>query len=263
MSPYLKVCEQAARRGGAVLLDWVDRFAVREKGPADLVTEADLASQQAVKKILLETYPEHGFLGEEGGEATAEAPFRWIVDPLDGTTNYVHQVPQYAVSVALEHEGRLIAGTVFDPVSGECFTAEAGLGAFLNGKRLKVSPIERLDRALVAASFPAKVRRGAAEIAQFVEVLLEAQAVRRTGSAALNLSYVAAGRFDAYWATETKTWDVAAGFLLIQEAGGLVTDLTGGPYVLDRPRFLAASTAPLHAHLVEMLDRARRNCANA
>jgi myo-inositol-1(or 4)-monophosphatase len=263
MSHYLKVCEQAARAGGAVLLDWVDRFAVREKGPADLVTEADLASQQAVKEILLGTFPEHGFLGEEGGDPLAHRPYRWIVDPLDGTTNYVHQVPQYAVSVALEHEGELVVGTVFDPVSGECFTAEAGKGAFLNGKRLQVSNVENLAQALVVASFPAKVRRGAAEIDDFVEVLLEAQALRRTGSAALNLSYVAAGRFDAYWATETKIWDVAAGFLLIQEAGGVVTDLTGGPYVLDRPRFVAAATGPLHASLVEILARRRRNSINA
>lgn len=259
MSDYLEVCEQAARRGGAALLEWVDRFAVREKGPSDLVTEADLASQQAIKEVLLGTFPDHAFLGEEDIEPPLDRPFRWIVDPLDGTTNYVHQLPQYAVSVALEHQGQLLAGTVFDPVSGECFTAAAGRGAYLNGKRLHVSQIETLDRALVVASFPAKVQRGAPEIADFVEVLLEAQALRRTGSAALNLSYVAAGRFDAYWATETKAWDVAAGFLLIQEAGGLVTDLTGGPYVLNRPRFIAAATAPLHARIVESLARSRRN----
>jgi myo-inositol-1(or 4)-monophosphatase len=157
----------------------------------------------------------------------------------------------------------LLAGTVFDPVSGECFSAADGQGAYLNGTRLQVSKIESLDQALVVGSFAAKVRRGAPEISDFIEVLLEAQALRRTGSAALNLSYVAAGRFDAYWATETKSWDVAAGFLLIQEAGGVVTDLTGGPYQLDRPKFVAAATTSLHEQLVATLARSRRNWTNS
>src|SRR5687768_15961356 len=141
MHDYLTVCESAARAGGAVLLDWIDRFAVREKGPADLVTEADLASQNTIRDLLLSTFPDHAFLGEESSELPEDKPYRWIVDPLDGTTNYVHQVPQYAVSVALTHQGKLLVGTVYDPVSQECFTAAAGKGAWLNGRRLEVSRI--------------------------------------------------------------------------------------------------------------------------
>ena len=253
---YAKTCEEAARAGGAVLLDWAGRFGVREKGPSDLVTEADLASQEVIRSHLLGAYPDHGFLGEELAECLLpECPFRWIVDPLDGTTNYVHQMPQYSVSVALEGHGKLLAGTVFDPVANECFTAAAGEGAFLNGRRLRVSGVKQLSQALVSASFPANVQRGAREINDFVEVLLKAQALRRMGSSALNLSYVAAGRFDAYWATETKTWDVAAGFLLVQEAGGVVSNLEGGPYDLARPRFVAAANSQLQHELLTMLRR--------
>ena len=149
-----------------------------------------------------------------------EQEFCWVVDPLDGTTNYVHQVPHYAVSVALVKRGRPIAGTIYEPISDECYTALAGGGATLNGRTLQTSRVERLDQALVAASFSAKVAPDSYEIDQFVAALLACQAVRRTGSAALNLAYVAAGRFDAFWAMTTKPWDVAAGILLVRGGGG-------------------------------------------
>ena len=256
MPDFKTTCEDAARAGGAVLLDWAGRFAVREKGPADLVTEADFASQQVIRERLLSAFPDHGFVGEENGEdIRPEAAYRWIVDPLDGTTNYVHQLPQYSVSVALEHEGRIIAGTVFDPVADECFSAARGQGAFLNGRRLIVSRVRELPQALVAASFPACVRRDAQEIKDFIEVLLVAQAVRRMGSSALNLCYVAAGRFDAYWATETKTWDVAAGFLMIEEAGGVISNLQGAPYDLRKPRFVAAANEALQQQIIGVLGQ--------
>jgi myo-inositol-1(or 4)-monophosphatase len=255
MTDYLMVCEQASRAGGQVLLDWVNRFSVREKGRFDLVTEADVASQETIRGIVLGAFPDHGFLGEEGGGVEpAGSGFRWIVDPLDGTTNYVHRVPQFAVSVALECRGELIAAAVYDPTADECYTAAAGQGAFLNGRPIQVSGVDRLEHALVAVSFPANIARNAADITAFIEVLLASQSVRRMGSAALNLAYVAAGRFDGCFATETKSWDVAAGWLLVREAGGIVADVDGQPANLGRARFCAASTKSLHRELLAALE---------
>jgi myo-inositol-1(or 4)-monophosphatase len=232
-----------------VLLDWIDRFAVREKGPSDLVTEADLASQEVIREIVLGAYPDHGFLGEEGVSEPLPGAFRWIVDPLDGTTNYAHRLPQFCVSVALENAGRVLAGTIFDPISGECFTAVAEQGARLNGREIRTST----SSALAAVSFPSRVARGSPLLADFIEVLHQSQAIRRMGSSALNLAYLAAGRLDAYWATDTKTWDVAAGWLLVQEAGGVVTGLGGGPCDLERPHFVAAGTPELHGQMLDTL----------
>jgi myo-inositol-1(or 4)-monophosphatase len=260
MADYLDICEQAARAGGQVLLDWQDRFAVREKAPADLVTDADLASQRRVREILLGAFPGHGFLGEEGAgdspDGRPDSPYRWIVDPLDGTTNYVHGVPIYCVSIALEESGRIVVATVYNPVSQQCFTAAEGQGAYLNGDRLKTSDVTCLADALVAVSFGNKADRNSSEVARFVEVLPTCQAIRRFGSAALNLCMLAAGRIDVYWATSTQTWDMAAGLLLVQEAGGVITRIDGSPVDLADPRFAAAATEPLHQELLERLARA-------
>ncbi|HVX63556.1 MAG TPA: inositol monophosphatase family protein [Pirellulales bacterium] len=251
---YKTVCERAARAGGAVLLDWAGRFAVREKGPADLVTEADLASQEAIQKILLDAFPDHGFLAEENCSIPSQKDgLRWIVDPLDGTTNYVHGLPVYAVSIALEQSGKLLAGTVYNPVAEECYVAAQGHGAELNGKPLRVSQTASLDQALVAASLPAKVRRDDPDIKDFLEVTLRCRAVRRMGSSALNLCYLAAGRFDAYWARSTKAWDIAAGLLMVREAGGVVSSLSGGEPDLADPQFVSACTPALHQEISQLL----------
>jgi len=257
MPDYISICEQAARAGGQVLRDWAGRFSVRQKGPADLVTEADFASQETIREILLCQFPEHGFIGEEGSATQTDAEFRWIVDPLDGTTNYVHGLPQYAVSIALAQGENLLAATIYDPSADECFTAMAGGGAWLNGRRIGASSVADPSEALVAVSLPAKVRREGPEIALFTDVLLGTQAVRRMGSAALNLAYVAAGRLDASYATDTKAWDVAAGFLLVREAGGVVTALDGAPVELFRPRFLASANAGLHEKLLPLVKNHR------
>ncbi len=253
MPDFLEVCERAARTGGAALLDWVGRITVREKGPSDLVTDADLASQEAVRRVLHNAFPDHDFLSEEeppsGAPARHEDRYRWIVDPLDGTTNYVHQIPEFAVSLALERGGEVLVGTVFNPVSGECFMAEKGAGAFLNGRRLQVSRVESLAGAVVVASFPPRIGPDSPIIADFLRIVGAAQSMRRTGSAALNLSFLAAGRYDGFWARDTKVWDVAAGALLISEAGGIMTSLDGGPFRLNHPQFIAASTEPLHREL--------------
>ena len=254
LNEYLEVSRRAARAGGEVLLDWADRFAVREKGRADLVTEADLASQEAIRRLLSEAFPDHGFLGEENGaDHAGRDGYRWIVDPLDGTTNYVHGLHQYAVSIGLERRGTLLVGTVYDPNADECFSAAAGGGAWLNDRPLKVSGVERLEQALVAASLPPAADRHHPAAAEFLTVMERVQAIRRMGSSALNLCYLAAGRVDAYWARDTKIWDIAAGFLLVTEAGGVLTDYTGGPVDIVRPRFVAAATRSLHAELSDVL----------
>ncbi len=254
---YKRVCEQAARAGGAVLLDWTGRFAVREKGRADLVTEADLASQEVVRKTVLDAFPDHGFLAEENALVESRCHgLRWIVDPLDGTTNYVHGVPGFVVSVALAEAKRVLVGVVYDPTHDDCYLACAGEGAYLNGRRLRVSRVDRLSEALVATSFRPGIARDDPEIRRFVEVLVRCQATRRTGSSALNLCYVAAGRYDAYWTLSTSAWDVAAGVLLVQEAGGIVGDADGSPLDLDRPRLVATSTAALGKELCDVLRRA-------
>lgn len=254
-SHFTLIAERAARSGGDILLDWEGRFRTREKAPRDLVTDADLASQEAIRTLLAREFPDHAFLGEESAvvELPAGAQYCWIVDPLDGTANYVHGMPYYCVSVALAAGSRVVSGCVYQPRTGECFVAEAGGGAFLNGEPLQASGVTQLSQALLAASFSPKVQRDSPQIGQFVDALMAAQSLRRMGAAALNLAYLAAGRFDAYWAADTKVWDVAAGLLLVQEAGGVATGLTGQPVSLAQPAFAAAATPELHAELMALL----------
>jgi myo-inositol-1(or 4)-monophosphatase len=260
MADHLEVCEAAARAGGRVLGDWVGRFAVSAKGPRDLVTEADHAAQAEIRRIVLGAFPDHGFIGEEGGHVTA-APgqLRWFVDPLDGTTNYVHGVPAYCVSVALARGDEILVGTIYDPVRDECFTARAGGGAHLNGSPIRVSSVESVPESLVAVGFPPHVGPDAPSGVDFLAVLPAVQAIRRTGSTAINLAYVACGRFDAFWIRAIAPWDVAAGLLLVAEAGGTVVAMPpgSGPRVsLEQPAFMAAATRPLAAALLALLPAA-------
>jgi myo-inositol-1(or 4)-monophosphatase len=213
------------------------------------------------RKLIREAFPEHGFVGEETVPASqvAEPPSRtpgeccWIVDPLDGTLNYVRELPNYAVSVALRRGQEILVGGVYDPELDEYFAAAQGQGATLNGRRLATATCTQLAHALVAASLPTEVPRDSPDVRRFIEVMHRAQAIRRLGSAALNLCYVAAGRLDAYWATCVKVWDVAAGQLIVREAGGHLTHPDGTEFTLDRPQLVAAATAPLHGELVEVL----------
>ena len=249
---YLRVCEEAVRIGGQVIQGWVGRFEVRQKGPADLVTQADLASQEAVRRAVLGAFPAHCLLGEEkkpGEPAAARAEYRWIVDPLDGTTNFVHGVPHYSVSLALERNGELLVGAVYDPILDECFTAAVGQGARLNGRPIHTSSVSTLSETLAAVGFPPNVRRDAPDLMLFLEMTCRCQGIRRTGSSALNLCYLAAGRFDVYWSYSTKIWDVAAGALILREAGGHITSPTGGDFRLEEAHFLAAANRELHAKL--------------
>ena len=264
---HLRVCEEAARAGAAVLQSWRGRFAVSSKGPRDLVTEADLASQTEIRRLVAEAFPDYGFEGEEtlpegsSGQQPAH-PLRWVVDPLDGTTNYVHGYPAYCVSVALAEGDRLLVGTIYDPLSNECFTARAGHGAWLNGEPLRATSTTVPADALVAVSFPAQSASESLAVRDFLAVLPAVRAIRRSGSSALNLAYLAAGRLDAFWARRIASWDVAAGLLLVQEAGGVTAPLRppgevvgepGETVPLSNPAFLAASTPEMLVQLRDLM----------
>jgi myo-inositol-1(or 4)-monophosphatase len=256
---FLAVCEFTARSAGRAILDLVGKTTVRQKGPADFVTEADFAAQDVVKKTVLGAFPDHSVLGEEDqvpGNTPSATEFRWIVDPLDGTTNFVHGIPHYAVSLALEHKGRILVGTVYDPSRDDCFTAAEGGGAFLNGRPIRTSKVTKLSDAIAGTGFPAKLLPDSPDLLVFNKSVFCCQGVRRTGSASLNLCDIAAGRFDVLWGFSTKIWDIAAGVLLIREAGGIVTSPEGGEIDLGSGRFLASANAELHGHLLEMVHQA-------
>ncbi len=257
LQEWMDVCLAAARAGGQTLMDWRDKFTAREKTPRDLVTDADLASQDAVRRVLDERCPGHAFVGEERGANTApvgDDQLVWVVDPLDGTTNYVHGFPGYAVSVALARGSELLVGVVFDPLSEECFSAAAGQGAWLGGERLQTSAATTIDESLFAVSLPPHVPRDGHDMVDMIAVAPLCQGIRRTGSAALNLAHVATGQLDAFWAARINAWDVAAGVLLVEEAGGVVTGRDGRPFDLWHPHFLAVNNPTLHAELLDLLS---------
>jgi myo-inositol-1(or 4)-monophosphatase len=259
LSDYLTAAVEAARRGAAVLEEWRGRFQVNEKGRADLVTDADVASQKAVRSVLQGRFPGHAFLEEEGGGDKArpapDAPPTWIVDPLDGTTNYVHDVPLYCVSIGLWTGGEMVVGVVHDPRHGEVFSAAKGHGAWLNGtQRLRTSRTTRLEDALLGTGFPPDLRGQERSLDWWRHFSLKARSLRRTGSTALNLAYLAAGRFDGYWAFDNHAWDVAGAIVLITEAGGIVTNVDGSPFDPFTPDGLA-SNGPLHPVLLDELRR--------
>jgi myo-inositol-1(or 4)-monophosphatase len=231
------------------------KVSVREKGRGDLVTSADIASQEAIRETLLTAFPAHTFLGEEstvGPDPTAD--FRWIVDPLDGTSNYVHGLEFYAVSIGLEHRGELVAGVIYDPAAARCFKATTGGGAFLNDTPIRVSRVDALRSALLVTGFPPGMRGRADLLRLFEEFCSESHSVRRLGSAALDLAYVACGRFDGFYAPNLHPWDAAAGAVIVREAGGLVTNLDGSPYTLYTHDILATNGC-IHQAMVDVSNR--------
>lgn len=255
---FMTIAVYAARAAGTVLQDWSQRFSVREKSPANLVTEADFASQECIHGIIHEAFPTHAFLGEEGlSESHGHDEFRWIIDPLDGTSNYVHRFPYYAVSIALQDGAGLRLGVIFDPNRDELFAAERDRGACLNGEAIAPTQTAELSQAMAVASLPVAARRGDPAVRRFLNVLGQAQTVQRTGSAALNLAYVACGRIDAFWSSSLKPWDMAAGAVLVAEAGGRITQLDGSAFDVDVPSLLATNGQGLHAHLEELLSETR------
>lgn len=236
MHPMLNTAIKAARRAGTIInrasID-LERVQVARKGPKDYVTEVDRAVEEAVIDILRTAYPDHGFLGEESGEhpapgqaAGGQAEYQWIIDPLDGTTNFIHGFPIYAVSIALAHRGQITQAVIYDPSRNEMFTASRGGGAFLNDRRIRVSGQTRFHDALIGAHVPGSAG-GTAAPSKFAGMLSECASVRRIGSTVLDLAYVACGRVDGFCGMHLKPWDMAAGSLLVLEAGGLVSDLEG------------------------------------
>lgn len=256
----LDVAIEAARRGAAELERWRTKFKVREKGRADLVTDADHASQAAVKEVLLGAFPQHQFLGEEEcyGKTLASVrpepggPPVWVVDPLDGTSNYVHDVPAYCVSIGLWLNGTAAVGVILDPRQNELFAAATGLGATLNGEPMKVSATALVRDSLISTGFPADYEAQLRNLEAWKKVSFHSQALRRSGSTALNLAYVACGRFDGYWAYDNWPWDVLGGAALILEAGGKVDSVDGSPFDPFRPD-ICATNGPTQAELLTIL----------
>ncbi len=260
---YGDIAELAARAGGDVLRDWRGRFAVSTKGPKDLVTEADIASQKTIREIVLSRFPNHGFIGEEGDQGQNISPLRWMVDPLDGTSNYVHGFPAYCVSVALAYRDEILAGAIYDPVADECFTAIRGGGARLENTVLCTTNPSDLSDALVAVSFPPHVDTESLAVADFLSIIPHVHSVRRTGSTAINLAYLAAGRLDGFWVRSIACWDVAAGLLIASEAGAAIVpclhlrdsiDVSPPTHVsLDRPAFVAGANQKMANGLHDLL----------
>jgi myo-inositol-1(or 4)-monophosphatase len=248
------LAQQTTRMAGKLLLEQVGQEQqVEHKGAVDLVTAADRRSEHAIVAAIRAAHPDHAILTEEGTSRDEGGALRWIVDPLDGTTNYAHGYPCFSVSIALEQEGRVVLGVVYDPVRDELFAARRGHGARLNGVRLSVSRTERLDDSLLATGFPYDIRTSPENnLAPFARFALRTQGVRRDGSAALDLCSVAAGRFDGFWEMKLAPWDVAAGSLIVAEASGRVSDYDGGPFTIAGRRMIA-SNGRIHEQMIAVL----------
>ena len=255
---FLETAVEVALEAGRLHLKGLESgFTVDKKGTIDLVTEVDRACEQMFRKIIIERFPDHDILAEEFGSHAAQSEpsrYRWIFDPLDGTTNYAHGLPIFCASLALEIDKRTVIGVVYDPSRRELFTAERGKGAFLNGAVLHVSQVANLVDGLLVTGFPYDVHERVEEMTRLFGAFLgQARAVRRLGSAALDLCYIAAGRFDGFWEQSLKTWDVSAGGLLVEEAGGLVTGMDGSPFE-STAGHLVASNGHLHKKILEVID---------
>ncbi len=251
---------QTARDAGHILADRLGRaLQVSNKGDIDLVTEADLASEQLIIERIKSYHPRHSILAEESGATdgveavSGRSEWRWIIDPLDGTTNYAHGYPCFCVSIALERHGVIEVGVIYDPIRDEMFAAERGQGASLNERRIRVSAIDDLNSAMLCTGFPYNVRQRHDFARHFANFTMEAQAVRRDGSAALDLAYLACGRFDGFWEEGLRPWDVAAGVLLIQEAGGRVTDYQDRELDIYQPEVLATNGL-IHTAMMRVLS---------
>jgi myo-inositol-1(or 4)-monophosphatase len=260
MHPMLNTAVKAARKAGSIITrasSEIDRLTVRRKQHNDFVSEVDHAAEEAIIRTLRDAYPSHAFLGEESGASSpaADAEHLWIIDPLDGTTNFLHGFPQYCVSIALKHKGVLQQAVVYDPNRNELFTATRGAGAFLNDRRIRVSSTDKFEDSLIGTGFPFR------EFAHFDEYLRmfgaitrRVAGVRRPGAAALDLAWVAAGRLDGFWEMGLSPWDMAGGALLVREAGGMVGDFEGGDTFLESGRVVAANPK-VFSTLLEVITR--------
>ena len=249
MASYLDISIDIAREAGALLMDYFGKVSYELKGDADLVTEADRASERLVVERLRAHFPDHSIVAEEGGGHESSSEYCWYVDPVDGTTNFAHGFPVFNITLALAKAGEMIAGVTFDPTRQELFAAEKGGGATLNGQKIAVSKATRLEDSLVSTGFPSRKRHHNVNIYFYWEMAMRTHGVRRAGSAAIDLAYVACGRFEAFWEFGLNSWDMAAGILLVEEAGGRCSDMRGGPKNLHGPS-LIADNGGIHDEMV-------------
>lgn len=245
MQPLLNIAIRAARNAGDFMVRKINRLAdikVETKSPNDFVSEVDRQAEERIIDTLLKAYPEHSILAEESGEIIGSDEYRWIIDPLDGTTNYLHGFPHFAVSIACQYKGRLEHAVVYDPLKQEIFSASRGDGATLNNRKIRVTALKSTQGALLGTGFPFKQKDQLDEfLALFNEFFKTASDIRRAGSAALDLAYVASGRLDGFWEAGLKSWDVAAGALIVREAGGLIGDYKGDEHYLENGQIIAAN----------------------
>lgn len=251
MHPMLNIAVRAARVAGNIIargFENLDDLNTQAKGDNDFVTRIDKEAEQAIIEKIKQSYPTHSFVGEEGGIVEGDDEFKWIIDPLDGTTNFIKGIPHFAVSIALMHKGKLDQAVVFDPIRGELFTASKGSGAQLNGFRIRAGNAKDLSNTILATALPFKNKENTAEyLSSFAEIFAKCGDVRRCGSAALDMAYVAAGRYDGYWEKGVKPWDIAAGELLVRESGGLVTSFSGGHDPMQTGEMVAGSPKVVQA----------------
>jgi myo-inositol-1(or 4)-monophosphatase len=251
---FVPAIADIAREAGALLMEYFRQHVkIEYKGEADLVTVADRKSEALILERIRSRWPSHDVVGEEGASIETGSDYRWYIDPLDGTTNFAHGFPVFCVSMALEYKGRRIAGVIYDPTRPEIFAAEQGSGAYLNGERIHVSKTANLAECLVATGFPSHKRHKNPNIFFYHQITLRTHGVRRAGSAALDLASVAAGRFDGFWEFNLNPWDTAAGVLLVEEAGGVVSDFRGGEFQLNS-RETVASNGIVHQALLNEFD---------
>jgi myo-inositol-1(or 4)-monophosphatase len=244
LASFLETAADIAREAGALIANYGERrIGFELKGESDLVTEADRASEQLIVERLRTQFPAHSVVAEEGGGREGSSEYCWYVDPLDGTTNFAHGLPVYNVSIGLERAGELIAGVIVDPSRSEIFTAEKGGGAYLNNRRIRVSKANRLEDSLVITGFASRKRHKNVNFHFFYQLAMVSHGARRLGAAALDLAYVACGRAEVFWEFALKPWDMAAGVLILREAGGACTDMRGGPFALSNPHVLATNGA--------------------
>jgi myo-inositol-1(or 4)-monophosphatase len=255
----LEFAINVAREAGALLRDKLGTsIEVNLKGDINLVTEVDLASERLIREAIATHYPRHQVLGEEGGLVESLSDYRWVVDPLDGTTNYAHGYPVFAVSVALEHQGEIVLGVVYDPMRDELFAAQRGAGASLNNRAIRVSSTSDLMRSLVSTGFPYDIKTSRlTNLDHWANFAMNAQALRRDGAASLDLCYVACGRYDGFWELNLGAWDTAAGALIVEEAGGRVTDFAGNKFSIYKPE-VVASNGLVHPRMLEVIAMAAK-----
>ena len=258
MHPMLNTAVKAARKAGSIITrasSDIERLTIRTKRKNDFVSEVDHAAEEAIIGVLREAYPAHGILAEESGGKDEDAEYVWVIDPLDGTTNFLHGFPQYCVSIGLLHKGVPAQAVVFDPNRNELFTASKGVGAYLNDRRIRVSKVDKVEDALMGTGFPFReVGHLDDYLRMFKNVTLNCAGVRRPGAAALDLAWVAAGRIDGFWEIGLSPWDMAAGALLVREAGGLIGDLEGNDKFLDSGR-VVASNGKIFGALLQLLKQ--------